>query len=386
MGRVRVPFYLLPFTLYNFLMHIGIDCRLPFYQMGGISQYVLHLLPALAELDEENEYTIFHSRQDGRSHTPTASNFHRANLWTPCHHRLERLALAAELLPYRLDVLHSPDFIPPAFGAKRRIITVHDLNFHYYPQFLTAESKRYYADQIQWAVGAADHIAADSQATRQDLIEILQVPPSKVTAIHLAANPLYERVYEETAVQATLRQHNLPRGFILFVGTLEPRKNVPMLLQAYHLLRRETAVDVPLLLIGSKGWLYNEIFTTIEELGLRQQVRHLSGIFDEQLAHLYTAAGLLATPSHYEGFGLPALEAMHCGCPVIVSNRGSLPEVAGQAGLLLDPDDKAAWAEAMAQVLSSPDLRARMVAAGQIQAQKFNWHKTAAATLKIYQS
>jgi glycosyltransferase involved in cell wall biosynthesis len=207
-----------------------------------------------------------------------------------------------------------------------------------------------------------------------------------VTAIHLAANPLYERVYEETAVQATLRQHNLPRGFILFVGTLEPRKNIPMLLQAYHLLRQETAVDVPLLLIGSKGWLYNEIFTTIEELGLRQQVRHLSGIFDEQLAHLYTAAGLLATPSHYEGFGLPALEAMHCGCPVIVSNRGSLPEVAGQAGLLLDPDDKVAWAEAMAQVLSSPDLRARMVAAGQIQAQKFNWHKTAAATLKLYQA
>jgi len=367
-------------------MHIGIDCRLPFYQMGGISQYVLHLLPALAELDEENEYTIFHSRQDGRSHTPTASNFHRANLWTPCHHRLERLALAAELLPYRLDVLHSPDFIPPAFGAKRRIITVHDLNFHYYPQFLTAESKRYYADQIRWAVGAADHIAADSQATRQDLIEILQVPPSKVTAIHLAANPLYERVYEETAVQATLRQHNLPRGFILFVGTLEPRKNIPMLLQAYHLLRQETAVDVPLLLIGSKGWLYNEIFTTIEELGLRQQVRHLSGIFDEQLAHLYTAAGLLATPSHYEGFGLPALEAMHCGCPVIVSNRGSLPEVAGQAGLLLDPDDIVAWAEAMAQVLSSPDLRARMVAGGRIQAQKFSWQKTAAATLKIYQS
>jgi len=115
-------------------------------------------------------------------------------------------------------------------------------------------------------------------------------------------------------------------------------------------------------------------------------VRHLSGIFDEQLAHLYTAAGLLATPSHYEGFGLPALEAMHCGCPVIVSNRGSLPEVAGQAGLLLDPDDIVAWAEAMAQVLSSPDLRARMVAGGRIQAQKFSWQKTAAATLKIYQS
>lgn len=367
-------------------MHIGIDCRLPFYQMGGISQYVLHLLPALAQLDEENRYTVFHSRQDDRSYLPDVANFQRANLWTPCHHRLERIALAAELVPHRLDVLHSPDFIPPAFGAKRRIITVHDLNFHYYPQFLTAESKRYYADQIRWAVQAADHISADSHATRQDLIDILRVAPNKVTTIHLAANPLYERTYEESAVNATLRQHNLPRGFLLFVGTLEPRKNLPMLLQAYNLLRQESAVTVPLILIGSKGWIYDEIFATIEALNLQQHVRHLSGIFDEQLAHLYMAASLLVTPSHYEGFGLPALEAMHCGCPVIVSNRGSLPEVVGDAGLLLDPDDVTAWAEAMVQVISNSDLRKKMVTKGRIKARKFSWQKTAVATLKLYQS
>ena len=366
-------------------MRIGIDCRLPFYQMGGISQYVLHLLSALAALDKENEYTIFQSWKDGRSRTPSATHFRCHSLYTPCHHRLERWALAAELWPHRLDVFHSPDFIPPAFGAKRRIITVHDLNFHYYPQFLTVESKRYYADQIQWAVRVADHISADSEATRQDLIDILHVPEPKVTTIHLAANPLYEQTYSETAVAATLQQHNLPHGFILFVGTLEPRKNLPMLLRAYALMRRETAVDVPLILIGSKGWLYDEIFATIEELGLRDHVRHLPHIFDEQLAHLYTAAGVLVTPSYYEGFGLPALEAMHCGCPVIVSNRGSLPEVAGEAGLLLDPDDMTAWAESMAQVLSSADLRARMVKNGRVQAQKFSWQKTAAATLKLYQ-
>lgn len=366
-------------------MRIGIDCRLPFYQMGGISQYVLHLLPALAALDAGNDYGVWQSWRDGRSHTPAAPNFQRHNLITPCHHRLERWALAAELLPHGLDVWHSPDFIPPAFGAKRRIITVHDLNFHYYPQFLTAASKRYYADQIQWAVQVADHISADSEATRQDLIEILAVPPEKVTTVHLAANPLYKRVYAETAVNATLQQYNLPRGFILFVGTLEPRKNVPMLLRAYERMWRETAVDVPLVIIGSKGWLYDEVFATIEALGLRDQVRHLSGIFDEQLAHFYTAAGVLVTPSHYEGFGLPALEAMHCGCPVIVSNRGSLPEVVGEAGLLLDPDDEVAWAQSMAQVLSSSALPEKMVANGRRQAQKFSWRETAVATLKLYQ-
>lgn len=365
-------------------MHIGIDCRLPFYQMGGISQYVLHLLPALAELDKDNTYTIFQSRQDGRSHTPLAPNFRRANLWTPCHHRLERIALAAELLPHRLDVFHSPDFIPPAFGAQRRIITIHDLNFHYYPQFLTAASKRYYADQIQWAVQTATHISADSEATRQDLIKILHVPPPKVTTIHLAANPLYTKTYADSAVNKTLDHYNIPRGFILFVGTLEPRKNIPTLLRAYALLRQATTIDSPLLLIGSKGWLFDEIFATIDALALRPHVRHLSGIFDEQLAHFYQAAALLATPSHYEGFGLPALEAMHCGCPVIVSNRGSLPEVVGEAGILLDPDDVRAWAEAMAQVITSADLRARLVVKGRLQAPKFSWPQTAAATLDLY--
>ena len=365
-------------------MRIGIDCRLPFYQMGGISQYVLHLLPALAALNRKNEYVVGQSWKDGRSHTPSAPNFQRRNLFTPCHHRLERWALGMELLPHRLDVWHSPDFIPPAFGARRRIITVHDLNFHYYPQFLTAASKRYYADQIAWAVQVADHISADSEATRQDLIEILAVAPEKVTTIHLAANPLYERTYGETAVSTTLQQHNLPRGFILFVGTLEPRKNVPMLLRAYKRMRAETAVDVPLVLIGSEGWLYDEVFATIDELGLRDDVHHLSGIYDEQLAHLYTAAGVLVTPSFYEGFGLPALEAMHCACPVIVSNRGSLPEVVGEAGLLLEPDDEVSWAEGMAQVLLSSERREMMVRNGRSQAQKFSWQKAARATLKVY--
>lgn len=365
-------------------MHIGIDCRLPYYQRGGISQYILHLLPALAALDSENQYTLFHSRKDGRSYVPSTSNFRRRNLWTPCHHRLERWALAAELLPHRLDVLHSPDFIPPQWGARRRIITVHDLNFIYYPQFLTRESMRYYADQIEWAVSVADHILADSHATRQDLIVHLNVPPGKVTTVHLAANPLYAREYEEAAVTETLAQYNLPRDFILFVGTLEPRKNLPFLIRAYDRLRREKKVDMPLILVGRKGWLYEEVFNTIAELGLGESVRHLSGIFDEQLAHLYRAAGVLVTPSHYEGFGLPALEAMHCGCPVIVSNRGSLPEVVGEAGLQLDLTNESEWTEALYRVLTDSDLRRRMIARGYQQAQTFSWEKAAAITLNLY--
>ena len=289
-----------------------------------------------------------------------------------------------ELLPHQLDVLHSPDFIPPQWGGRRKIITVHDLNFIFYPQFLTRESMRYYADQIERAVQMADHISADSHATRHDLIEQLHVPPEKITTVHLAANPLYERAYAETAVATTLQKHNLPRDFILFVGTLEPRKNLPFLIRAYDALLQQGEIDVPLVLVGGKGWLYEEVFATIAELGLSEKVRHLSGIFDEQLAHLYHAAGVLVTPSHYEGFGLPALEAMHCGCPVLVSNRGSLPEVAGEAGMQLGLDNEAAWTDALRYVLTDSVLREKMIARGYTQAKTFSWQKAASETLKIY--
>ncbi|MFO7540308.1 MAG: glycosyltransferase family 1 protein, partial [Chloroflexota bacterium] len=136
--------------------------------------------------------------------------------------------------------------------------------------------------------------------------------------------------------------------------------------------------------VGSKGWIYDEIFATIEQLGLHNQVRHLSGIFDETLAHLYQAAGVLVTPSHYEGFGLPALEAMHSGCPVIVSNRGSLPEVVGAAGLLLEPDDVSGWAEALARVLTDSVLRDKMIAQGRVQAATFSWPRTAEQMVLLY--
>jgi len=366
-------------------MRIGFDLRLPAYQMGGISQYALHLLPALARLDGENEYLIFHHRRDGRAHLPAnAPNFQRRTVWTPCHHRLEKWALAAELLPHRLDLLHSPDFIPPLAGARRFVITVHDLNFLYYPQFLTADSRRYYAGQIAWAVEKASQIAADSEHTRQDLIARLNVPPARVHTIPLAANPLYLEDLPETAVTATLNHFNLPRGFILFVGTLEPRKNLVMLLRAYHAARQEMGLDVPLVMIGQPGWLYEEIFAAIAGLELEDRVVHLTAVTDQQLAALYRAATVLVQPSHYEGFGLPPLEAMHCGCPVIASNRASLPEVVGSGGLLLDPDDQDSWSEAVFRVVNDTELRAEMVVAGRAQAAQFSWSKTAAMTLGLY--
>ncbi len=374
------------FQAYNRDMHIGIDSRLPYYERGGISQYTIQLILALSTVDRSNQYTVFQSRKDIKSCTPPgATNFKPVRLWTPCHHSVERYALGIEIMPRRLDLFHSPDFIPPALGSKKRLITIHDLNFLWFPEFISADSHRYYSGQIHWAVHAADQISADSNHTRQDLIERLNVPPEKVTTIHLAANPIFTNSYAADSINETLAKYNLPAGFILFVGTISPRKNVKTVIRAYERIVHEKAIDIPLVLVGSQGYLYEELVGIVDELGLRDMVRHFTSVEDQELARFYSAAGVLVLPSYYEGFGLPPLEAMHCGCPVVVSNRASLPEVVGEAGIILDPEDIDGWAEAINRVLTDSTLRFELVQAGKNQARRFTWDKTAKATLRLYE-
>jgi glycosyltransferase involved in cell wall biosynthesis len=358
--------------------------------MGGISRYVLYLLPALAELNGavselRDDYLVFHSRKERRSFVPKAGErWRRKNLWTPCHHRIERWALSAELMPHGLDVFHSPDFIPPQWGARRRVITIHDLNFLYYPDLLTDESRRYYLDQIQWAAIEADAISADSESTRKDIINRLDIPPEKVKTIYLAANPMFQHRVSAEDVFATLQQFGLPRGYFLAVGTLEPRKNLPFLLRVYARLRAERGVHEPLVLVGKAGWKYQEIFTTIEELHLGGFVRHLDAVSDDELLHLYHAACAVVTPSFYEGFGLPALEAQHCGCPAVVSDRGSLPEIVGEEGIVLGLGDEQLWVDTLTTLKDDLEFRRNVIDHGRKQAGLFSWSSTARQTLSLY--
>jgi len=363
-------------------MRIGIDARIIAYRRGGIANYVRHLIPALAALDPETDYRVLRHRRD-RTRSEAGPNVRRATVWTPCHHRLERWTLGIEIAPLRLDLLHSPDFIPPAFGARHFVITVHDLNFLYYPQFLTDESRRYYNDQIAWAVAHADHILADSEATRADLIRLLNVPPEKVTTVHLGIDPIF-RPLPPDPVRETLARYGLTPGYLLFVGTLEPRKNLPGLLTAYRILLDRGKPSPPLVIAGSRGWLYEEIYARVESLHLKNDVRFVYDVADDDLPALYNGAALFVMPSFYEGFGLPALEAQACGTPVVISDRGSLPEVAGAAAVTVNPDDPEDIAAGIARVLSDPGLQAALRAAGPAHAARFTWDQAARGTLSVY--
>ncbi|HLA44381.1 MAG TPA: glycosyltransferase family 1 protein, partial [Aggregatilineales bacterium] len=363
---------------------IGIDVRLTYYRHGGIAEYMRQLVSGLAEIRSDNRFLTLHNFRAVETLAP-GSNFQRVNCYTPAHHRLESLALGTELLPRRLDLLHNPDFIPPRFGAKRYVITVHDLAFLLFEDIQTASSLRYYAGGIRRAVKQADCIISVSHATKNDLMRLLDVPENKIRVIWEGIHPQYQEM-DKNIVAERLRAHGFPAldDYILFVGTIEPRKNIPNLIRACTLLRQKYGITKKLLLVGQHGWLVEESLKAIDDSPFRDDIILTGAVAYEDLPVLYNGAGLHILPSLYEGFAFPALEAMACGTPTIVSDRGALREITGDAALLVNPDDPESITDAMYQLLTDSDLRFLQREKGLQHVRQFTWRKTAESTLAVY--
>ena len=360
---------------------IGIDARLTHYRVGGISRHVQQIIAALPAAPD-HDITILQSR---KSQSALSDRFARARVWTPPHHRLERLALSLELQRHRFDLLHSPDFIAPLRCAKRHIVTVHDLSFLLYPDDLTAESRRYYAGQIEASLRQADHILAVSHATKRDIVDLLKIAPDKIT-VHW--NGVDERFRQLPRKQTApvIEALGLPAEYLLFVGTIEPRKNLVGLARAY----RELLLDLPdapkLVIAGQPGWHYHQLMADINALGLSERLIFRHNVSDGQLPALYNQALALITPSYYEGFGLPALEAMACGALPIVSDVSSFPEITGDVGLLVDPADSESIAAAIKRALSDSELRRARAIAGIKRSQRFSWGGSAKIVSDCYRA
>ncbi|MHB1295174.1 MAG: glycosyltransferase family 4 protein [Anaerolineae bacterium] len=365
-------------------MRIGIDARLTHYRQAGISQYIVELLRGLARCESDDTFVVLQSIKS-RKPILDGPNFLSRRLYTPSHHRLEQLTLPIEIGAQHLDVLHSPDFIPPLRAKCRSVITIHDLVFMLYPHFLTKDAAHYYG-QIDQAVRRADAIIAVSQATRSDVIRLLGVDEHKITVIYEAASPVFRPMRSQELTARVNGRFGLRSPFLLFVSTIEPRKNIPNLLRAFRQLLDNYHLDVKLVLAGEKGWLFDEVYALANELNLANDIRFLGRVTTEELLWLYNTAEGLVAPSLYEGFGLTPLEAMACGTPVIVSNVSSLPEVVNDAGLSVDPDDVDALTVAMWRVLDDSELRKKLIEKGLKRATVFSWDKTARETLALYHS
>jgi glycosyltransferase involved in cell wall biosynthesis len=363
------------------MLHAAVDGRLLAYSSGGISQYTRQLVSQIVPLLNRNErLTLLKSGRHAT--TPlSADGVRYASVFTPPHHRLEQLALPLELLRVRPTLVHSPDFIPPMRGPWRRVITIHDLAFLLHPETVTSESRAYYG-QIRTAVKVADAIIAVSQFTASDISRLLDADPRKVRVIPNGVDPSLGPIVDRTELERWRARHRVNRPYILYAGTFEPRKNLPLLVEAFNRLRGDHGLL--LVLLGARGWLFAPTFERIDALGLTDYVRVLEHQPRDEWAVAYSGAAVAVTPSLYEGFGLPVLEAMACGAPVVSSNASALPEVVGEAGVLFESGDVDALESALRLVLEDPSLANRLRTAGLARAQEFSWARAAASTLAIY--
>jgi glycosyltransferase involved in cell wall biosynthesis len=363
---------------------IALDARLVGYA-AGIARYAVLLGDALVRMAGPERYLIVRGRRgrEPRIGGPKAIERHAL---TPPHHRLERWTLPIDLLARQPwpTLLHSLDHVAPAWGPWRSVVTLHDLAFLLYPGTHTVASRAYYAATGE-SVRQAERVIAVSQRTASDAVRLLGVDPVRIRVVHEAAAPVYTPRPSDRLPRLAQRlgfDADPDRPYVLFVGTLEPRKNVPLLLEAFALLRRQ--VNAQLLVAGARGWLDEPIFAAHARLSLGDSVRFIGTLAEDDLAVLYSHAGVVALPSLYEGFGLPVLEAMACGGPVVCSNAGPLPEVAGDAAVLLRPEDPAAWAEALLEVLTNPRHAADLRHRGFVHARQFSWDQAARATREVY--
>lgn len=366
-------------------IHVGVNAHLlslaTGYRSAGINWYIYHLLQHLPETDPEIDYTVFMSEK--RYEGVPGIRLQVSRL--PTHRPPVRILWEQAAQPWAvrqagLDLIHGPAFVGPQASSCPSVITIHDLSFQLYPENFRPLNRLYLQTFTRQSVRRARRVIAVSDSTKRDLVRTYDLAPAKIDVIHHGRDASF-RPLPADQVAAFRAREDLPERFCLFVGTLEPRKNIVCLVEAYAQLPADSP---PLILVGGKGWLYDEIFGRVEALGLGNRVRFAGYVAADDLPWWYNAAELFVYPSLYEGFGLPPLEAMACGTPVIASTASSLPEVVGYAGLLVDPADAGALAEAMAQVLADPELRGRMREAGLARARAFSWPETARKTADTY--
>jgi glycosyltransferase involved in cell wall biosynthesis len=369
-------------------MRIGIDATALPPEPVGAGNYIIQLVRALSSLNSEDEWVIFaqkHARDlidlpasdrlDWRI-IPDQSPAQRL-VW-------EQISLPALVYKSQVELLHSPHYTRPLRLPCASVVTFHDMTFFLYPHLHTHVKRLFFPGMIRFSARRADALIAVSEQTRLDAIRILHLSQEKITTIPLGIHPDFHPIQDQTALQACREKYRLPPTFILYVGLVEPRKNLPVLLKAYHLLLQKQSPP-PLVIAGRMGWGAQEVLQHIKQLGLQDKVIFTGYVAAADLPLVYNLAQLFVYPSRYEGFGFPPLEAMACGTPTITSAISAMPDHVGQAAVLVEPDDHQALHTAMLKLLMQPDYRKRLSQAGPQQVAKFTWAETAWQTRALYQ-
>ena len=353
------------------------------YRRAGIHHYIHQLLNRLEQEEGNFHFTVFTGKKAVLTAGPQTTIVHTR--W-PTERPLlrivwEQLAWPLSAARRKLDLLHSMAFVTPILSPCPTIVTVYDLSFIYYPDRYPALRRSYLTSQTRRSCRAARRVVAISESGRQDVHRLFGVPLERIDVVKPGVGSVFcPRPAAE--VETFRRREQLPGEIILHVGTLQPRKNIPVLIEAFARLQRS---DLELVLVGGKGWYYEEIYDRVKSLGLQRQVRFTGYVPDADLPLWYNAAAALVFPSIYEGFGMPVVQAMACGTPVIAANTSAIPEVTDQAARLFNSQDIAALSDHMTAVLEDPQLANTMREQGLIQARKFSWEQAGRDMDAVYQ-
>ncbi len=367
-------------------MLIGIDAsRATATRRTGTETYSLHLIRALLHLGLGHRFRLYTNGPPPDSLFDLQGSMAGAELRSIPFPRLwTHLRLSAEMLVNPPEVLFVPAHVIPVMHPRRSVVTVHDLGYLHYPEAHLPRDRRYLDWSTRWSARQAVAVLADSAATKADLVRAYGITADKVHVVPLGRDERLARVEDPAALAAVRGRYGLGQRYLLYVGTLQPRKNLARLIEAFaRLAARPGRGDVELVLAGKQGWLYDALSAQVSGLGLAGRVRFPGYLPDEDLPALLSGALAFVYPSLYEGFGIPVLEAGACGVPVITSNTSSLPEVAGDAAILVDPHDVDAIADAMDRVLTDDALRAELVRRGHENVKRFSWEKCARETLAV---
>lgn len=371
-------------------MRIGINGHLlsfeETYRQAGVSRYIEVLLRQLPGVAPNDELVVFSGpvdAEDARRFDPKIE-WRQSRLPTakpPARIVWEQTAGPFAAKRAGIDVMHFPVNVVSLPPSAPQVVTVHDLAFHHFPEQYPAAKQRYLRLMTRLSVSRARRVIAVSEATRQDIIRLYGLPPERIVTVPNGIGDEMQPLPADEVAEFR-REQGLPEDFFLFLGTLQPRKNLETLLRAYATITNE--VDWPLIVAGGTGWQFDHIFQLVRQLGLVERVRFTGYVAGQQLPLWYNAATLFVYPSLYEGFGLPVLEAMACGTPVIAANTSSLPEVVGDAGMLVDPRSVRSLASTMLMVARDGDLRQQLGLRGRERAREFSWTRTAELTVEVY--
>lgn len=373
-------------------MKIGIDISLTIGEKAGAGYYASNLVDALAKIDSKNQYILYPFfyyiyHPDFKSvQKPLVNNFHIKFermpkriidfIWTS--------GIPKKWILGKVDVLHSTTFCAPKDHYGKLIVTIYDLSFLTHPQCHVEANRRHCLQGTIDSINYADTIIAISHHGKNELLKYFDINEDKIKVVHLAAKDIFKPANDE-AKEEVLGKYDISEEYIFNLGTLEPRKNIKTLIEAYARLPAIVKRKNRLIIGGGRGWLNSEIDKLVKSLNIQQYIKFIGYVKEEDLPALYSAAKLFVYPSLYEGFGLPVLEAMACGTPVITSNSSSLPEIAGDAAILVEPADTKQLTDYMLLLINDEKLRHQMSLKGMEQAKKFSWEKTARETLDIYE-